>query len=256
MRKSIATFLFIAVPALTHAQRIQGRVVTASEDKPVPNVEVRASTSGQVIARTLTDSIGRFALTLPGAARYRLTTSHISYAESVGEVELGLQEQVDLLLRVAPTALELPPLVVVSRSRAPVAALERAGFYERKGGKFGIFFERSDIERRRPFTTSDLLRSTPGVRVIAQGLRGNDIRMTRGEDPNCPPRIFIDGVIVRRGGRMNRPDDPAFDALLQPHEIEAMEVYRSPSEVPTVYSGNDVTCGVVLIWTKQGTLRR
>ena len=246
----------LALPALAQGQRIQGRVLAAADEKPVANVQVRVSTSGEIISQSVTDSLGRFTARLPGSARYRVSTAHIGYAESVGEVEVGIEEQVEIILRVAPVAFELPPILVVSRSRAPEPNLERVGFYERKAGKFGIFFDRADINRRRPFTTSDLLRGTSGVRVIPQGLRGNDIRMTRGEDPNCPPRILIDNVIVRRGGRASRADDSPFDALLQPQDIEAMEVYRSPSEVPTEYGGQDVTCGVIVIWTKHGNLRR
>lgn len=245
-----------AFPSVIEGQRIHGRVLTAPDEKPVANVQVRISTSGEIIAQTVTDSLGRFTAKLPGSARYRVSTAHIGYAESVGDVEVGIEEQVEIILRVAPVAFELPPIVVVSRSRAPEPALERVGFYERKAGKFGIFIDGSDIARRRPFTASDLLRGTSGIRVITQGLRGNDIRMTRGEDPNCPPRVLIDNVIVRRGGRASRADDTPFDALLQPQDIQAMEVYRSPSEVPTGFGGNDVTCGVILIWTKHGTLRR
>jgi outer membrane receptor for ferrienterochelin and colicin len=41
------------------------------------------------------------------------------------------------------------------------------------------------------------------------------------------------------------------NAVVSPDQVEAIEVYRGPSEIPAEYSGNDAMCGVILIWTKQ-----
>jgi hypothetical protein len=119
-----------------------------------------------------------------------------------------------------------------------------------------VFLDPEEIERRKPLNTTDLFRNISGVRVIMLGgVRGNDIRITRGEDPNCPPRVYIDRVIVRTGGRQETADTP-LDALIPPTNLYAIEIYRSPSEIPTEFAGNYVTCGVVLIWTKRGAAAR
>jgi hypothetical protein len=91
--------------------------------------------------------------------------------------------------------------------------------------------------------------------VTYAGIRGKDIVMTRGEDPNCRPRVFVDNVIVRRGGRTGNSDDPPIDLLVQPQDIAGIEIYRSPSETPRQFAANDVTCGVVLFWSKRPSVR-
>jgi len=90
----------------------------------------------------------------------------------------------------------------------------------------------------------------------------------------CEPRVFLDGLVVIRGG--SRPtarqpggdpaseledlfEDPRFgamalDDLISPNVIEAIEVYRSASQVPAEFGGSGVftRCGVVVIWTRRG----
>jgi hypothetical protein len=183
-----------------------------------------------------------------------LSTNHIAYAPVKADIEMGANEQLELILRMAVAATELPPLEVIARGRAPDAYLERNGFYERKSEGFGVFRTPEDIERRRPMVTSDLFGGISGVRVVYLGISGKDIRMTRGEDPNCSPRIIIDNVTVQRGSRGDA--STPIDGLIQPRDIQGLEIYRSPSETPQQFGGAQATCGVVLIWTKRGAARQ
>ncbi len=255
MRNIVTGITLLLLPASLSAQRLVGRAVESGTEKAVPNVEVRLENDGGPVGRVVTDSAGRFLLRVAAAGRYKLSTNHIGYAQITGEVELGAGDQVEVLLRLAVTATPLAPLEVVARSRAPDAYLERNGFYDRKSGGFGVFRTREDIERRRPFVTSDLFTGVNGVRLIYVGLQGKDIRMTRGEDPNCQPRVIIDKVIVRRGGKAGQASETQLDMLVQPTDIQAIEIYRSPSETPQEFGGNEVTCGVVVFWTQRGTAR-
>jgi hypothetical protein len=252
---SIAFVALLLVPASLSAQRLVGRAIESETNKPVQHVEVRLDNADGTMGRVITDSTGRFLLRMAAAGTYRLTTNHISFAPLKADIELTAGDQIEVVLRLAVAATTLPAIEVIARSRAPDAYLERNGFYDRKAGRFGVFRTLEDIERRRPFTTSDLFQGVSGVRVIYMGLQGKDIRMTRGEDPNCPPRVLIDNVIVRRGGRTSSQGEPILDALLQPQDIQGIEIYRSPAETPQEFGGNQVTCGVVLFWTKRGAAR-
>jgi carboxypeptidase family protein len=243
------------MPASLSAQRLVGRAIESETNKPVPHVEVRLDNADGTVGRVITDSTGRFLLRVAAAGTYRLTTNHISFAPLKADIQLTAGDQIEVVLRLAVAATTLPAVEVIARSRAPDAYLERNGFYDRKAGRFGVFRTLDDIERRRPFTTSDMFQGVSGVRVIYMGLQGKDIRMTRGEDPNCSPRVLIDKVIVRRGGRASNQGEPILDALLQPQDIQGIEIYRSPAETPQEYGGNEVTCGVVLFWTKRGAAR-
>lgn len=66
----------------------------------------------------------------------------------------------------------------------------------------------------------------------------------------CWPRIYLDGTVVERGGF--REPLGAFDALVRANNVEGIEVYSSPAEIPVQYGGaTGSACGVYLIWTKR-----
>jgi hypothetical protein len=45
----------------------------------------------------------------------------------------------------------------------------------------------------------------------------------------------------------------AFDFdVIHPNNVEAIEVYRSPAEVPPQYGGAEAACGVILLWRRVG----
>ncbi len=250
----ILSILVLALfPAAAAGQRVVGRVLETGTDKPIANVGLRLENDGRIISEMITDSLGRFTLRANGSGTYLLTTNHIAFAPAKASVQLGATEQLEIILRLTVSPTELAPIVIVARSRAPDPALERAGFYDRKSEGFGVFRTPEDIEKRKPYATSDLFQSINGVRMVYLGLRGKDILMTRGEDPNCMPRLIVDNVIVRRGGRYARTDEPILDQIVQPQEINAVEIYRSVSETPRQYQALDVVCGVVVIWTKRGS---
>lgn len=255
MRLTPPWFALLALPLLpagAAAQVIQGKVVDATNGQPVPYVQVSLHGTDRPVAPVVTDSTGRFSLRATTGGVFRLTTHHVAFAPLLADVEVGAGAMVELVLKLSVRPTELPAIEVVARGRAPDPALERAGFYDRKAGGFGVFRTPEDIERRNAFAPSDHFLSVSGVRVNYVDIRGKDIRMTRGEDPNCSPRIFVDNVIARRGGRNASPGDPILDVLVPARDINAIEIYRSPSEVPAEYGGPDVTCGVVIIWTKRG----
>jgi hypothetical protein len=251
----IAACLLLA-PCLASAQVIQGRAIDATTGNPVPDVSVRIDSDGRQFGNTVTDSLGRFTLRAASGGSYRITTSHIAFAPVEATVDVGAGAMVEVLLRLSIQPTELPAIEVIARGRAPDAALERAGFYDRRNAGFGVFRTPEEVERRPLFAASDLFLNTNGVRVGYAGIQGKDVTMSRGADPDCRPRVYIDNVMARRGGRNSMPGDPPLDALIPARDILAVEIYRSPSETPQEYAGNDVTCGVIIFWTKRGSGRQ
>lgn len=235
------------------AQVVQGRVVDLATTQPIQGVEIRIDAADRPDVAAVSDSAGRFYLRATSGGVFRLRTHHVGYAPVEAEVEVGSGAMVEVLLRLSVQPTELAPIEVVARGRAPDAFLERAGFYERRAGGFGVFRTPEDVERRNVFAPSDLFQGVAGVRLNYVSIQGKDIRMSRGDDPDCSPRIYIDNVMARRGGRAASSADPPLDAMVAPSAILAVEIYRGPSEVPVEFAGNDVTCGVVIIWTKRGS---
>ena len=65
------------------------------------------------------------------------------------------------------------------------------------------------------------------------------------ENCECSPTFYLDRHVIAMGGdQVVRPDD-----FVTPAEVEAIEVYTRPSEIPTGF--DELTnCGVVLMWTR------
>jgi outer membrane receptor for monomeric catechols len=95
----------------------------------------------------------------------------------------------------------------------------------------------------------DVLRRVPGVVHTGERpdggyayLRGPQMAMQ--DTAFCHAFFFVDGMPQGTG--------------LQPlstYDVEAVEVYVGPSQVPAQYTVMGSMCGVVLIWTRTGTGR-
>jgi outer membrane cobalamin receptor len=141
--------------------------------------------------------------------------------------------------------------VVASGAERRLQYLEDAGFYRRKRIGFGHFLTRAEIDRRDPLIMSDLLHDMPGVRVTCVGARSCNITMRaattmffRGK---CEPSIVLDGVLLRAGGVGSR-GDLSLDALIDPFDVEAIEVYPGPEGVPVQYVS---PCGAIIVWSRR-----
>jgi len=113
-------------------------------------------------------------------------------------------------------------------------------FYRRRArGTGGKFFTRAEIVERNPRRTTDVLRDSPGIRIVAtrsgQGVRFNGKRQ-------CTPALWLDGQEVRD---MELDNIPVTD-------IEGMELYSGPSTTPMQFSHgwSRSDCGAIVIWTR------
>ena len=142
----------------------------------------------------------------------------------------------------------------------------------------GSQWTREQIQARAPQRVTDLLAGIPGARVVpgTSGLGRAGIELDGSllsHGGRCHPRVFVDGIMVIRGDARARGLDvsglPAateaalpgaerpemeLDDLVQPEDIQAVEVYRRASEVPVRFGGTSTStqCGVVVIWTRRG----
>ncbi|MDT8340794.1 MAG: carboxypeptidase regulatory-like domain-containing protein [Longimicrobiales bacterium] len=236
-----------------------GAVMDEATRRPLASAAVRMrDASGAPIVETLTDGEGRFVIPHPGrGGSYTLEVEGLGYAGVTGDVSFDEGEEVRVDVLLSARAFELDPLVVTARRRG---MLVDAGFYERSDRGFGHFIDRTEIERRIPARTTDLFRNVPGYRVLPLGPFNSDVRLTtvttlQGMNDSCQPKVILDGVVARAGGRMKQGAAAfanSLDNIVNPAEIEGMEVYGHASQVPAVYGGIDATCGVIVIWTRRG----
>ena len=196
---------------------------------PVAEAQVRVlGARGMVVS----DSRGRFALgDLPSGTQV-LEVRRIGHLLAQQPVELrsGRPVAQDVRLQRIVT---LDSVRVLARR-----SLYREFEQHRKGNAFGTFLVEEEIERRRPFESSDLFRMLPGFRVSGSGLDAQ-VESSRGVTSmtgQCRVNIVIDGV---QGQDIN---------LIHPSSIGAIEVYRAGQPAPLQY---DSRCGVIVVWSKR-----
>lgn len=116
--------------------------------------------------------------------------------------------------------------------------LASRGFYRRRADGQGWFMTRSELARSR--TLSDALRIVPGVNVEGQG--GGAVLLSNRSGRRCLLAVFADGLYTT----ILNVDELTLE------DVEAVEVYRGPSEVPVEFvaprfSG---TCGALVVWSR------
>ncbi|MEE8477621.1 MAG: Plug domain-containing protein, partial [Gemmatimonadales bacterium] len=128
----------------------------------------------------------------------------------------------------------------------------------RKKFNRGYFMDREEIEKRLGSVAdaAQLLSVVPGVNIVA-GVGGSVIRISRaaGAFGACNakgPRIWVDGFLIDTQDLPGERQFYSLSQVVQPEDIYAIEVYRSPSQVPVQYGGPQSGCGLVLIWTARG----
>jgi len=216
--------------------QVRGRVADLTTGRPLPAAAIQlidAERTDRIAWEGMSDSLGVFRAPRLAPAGYQIRVEALGYAPLAHSVVLAGYGTADLQIELAPAALELEPIVVVSRRRT---RLETAGFYERRQRGFGHSLTREEIEARHASMVTDLVRTMPGVRVSPGTMgRGGVLQMRGG----CIPDVILDGV------RMSAPVH--LDDVLSVSDLEGIEIYSGATS-PTEYSHS--SCGTVLAWTR------
>jgi hypothetical protein len=238
-----ALALILAAAQQVTAQVIRGKLLDQYTNKPIPNATVTLVTPDNApigpTARTGND--GTFSIQAPAPGIYRLRAELPGYIPAATPaIELGPGDQINVNWRILAGVVQMRPVAIVASSRRTTGRL--SGFYDRAQRRgFGTFITRDQIDKRRPFYVSDLLRTVPGLQVVPspRGF-GYDVVSSEG----CRPAVFLDGSHFPLLGE-------TIDEIVPPQDIEGIEVYPHAAEVPAQFQapgGN--ACGAIVIWTK------
>lgn len=214
-----------AVPSLT----ISGTVLGPTH-QPLPRATVRLQTEpGAELARTLTDSQGRFRFDGLAAGRYTLVTELVGFETSTESVAAG--GTVTVVLAVAPVKEE----VVVTATRTDVPS-----------GQIGAstrVVSDDELQSRLLVPVSDALRATVGTTVARSGGVGTTTSLfVRGGESDYT-KIFLDGIPLNEPGGF-------FDFTnLLAENLESVEIVRGPQ---SALFGSDAVAGVVQLFTRRG----
>jgi carboxypeptidase family protein/TonB-dependent receptor-like protein len=195
---------------------------------------------------TVADANGAYSLANLPAGTQTIEARAIGFVPIARSVTLTSKRPVHFDVRFDSAARILQTVEVTGKLIYDRATQE---FNEAKKRGFGYFIDRETIENRQPFSTTDLLRTAPGVMVTTSGQPGSSanivIRGGGGFSGSCQPGIVVDGLPL--GG-----DAGDIDLLARPEDIAGLAVYRGPSEVPVQYASAG-SCGLIQIWTRRGS---
>ena len=233
-------------PGAVEGQVVQGRVLSSEGDAPLVQASVSVVDSvGNVLASVVTGASGFFRFELEaGTEAVHLQAQALGFLTFFdGPVPLDAAAPVEVELRLQPAPITLDSLSVSVERR--VRSLEENGFYSRERLGAGFHIDRTAIQRQvSAIDLADVLRTIPGVSVGNQGqVTFQGARSVQG----CDPNVYLDGALVVSA---LAPDPFWARNLIDPSEVEGVEVYRRTAEVPVQYSASGV-CGVVLIWSRR-----
>jgi len=203
-------------------------VVRSTGDLPVASAEV---TVRGTVARTRTDSIGRYSLAALPAGTQMLDVRRVGYAVAERPVELRADT-------VMTADVRLQRVVNLDSMRVVAISARYTEFEDhRKHNIFGRFLGEKEMvwQRRMPYT-SDIVEKFPMFKVSGEGPKAVVIG-NAGWNP-CKVNVVIDGM-----EHQEINDTPSII-------IGAMELYRPGAPMPPEIIDN--WCGAIVIWTKRG----
>lgn len=216
------------------------------------------------VRASVTDSAASFAFSSVPAGEWSLDARRIGYLPVSQRVLLTTTSDTSIVVRMvrAPQALDT---VRISEAGLPARYGQSSimeTFYARRQRGRGAFFTREDIEAAGHSSLQPLFSSVTGVRVrtdrtgriyltssrclgTSSGSRLGTLGPDLGSKPNVGTfALYIDGI------RTARDLIPETLKDLSTADVEAMEVYRGPSELPAEALGD--ACAAVFIWTRRG----
>lgn len=241
---------------LTAQAVMMGTAIEDSTRRPLAGVEVILEGTRK---QTTTDGSGRFLLDdLPTGNKVVLFRS-VGYRPQRVRVMLNKSDTTRVEAVLISDRVRLEPIVVTGAPDRP-RGIGREAFEERRRLGFGKFMDTTELRHRSYARMSDVLASM-GVYMIQhqEGFRGRlEMRAAstrRGGQVPCWMGVILDGVTLYKAvstGTVSNFPPPDFRRDFQVDNIEAIEVYRSASEVPMEFGGNSASCGVIVLWTTRG----
>lgn len=219
----LLVLLLTACDTLEAQSILRGTVVEDGTGTPLGVVDLRLlDAENEALAAGLSDEEGRFQIEVPVAGTYSLSVRRIGYAPVVAsEVQVGDEEEVELRITLAPAAVLLEAVRVVSARPLIPSRIrdfrERAELNQRIGR--GRVYTREALDRYGPMSARNLL----------------DVV---GYIPNCRPVVLLDGLPI---------DGPLVG--LSAEDLEGVETYRGVTQIPPEYYRYGM-CGLTMLWTR------
>jgi CarboxypepD_reg-like domain len=218
-----------------------------SDTSLAPLADATASILGSTV-HVATDASGRFRILALPAGQYIIVVRRLGYVPVSAVLQVAERDTIRMSFTLRRLVTELDTVVVSAQWRS----MRLAEFEEHRKFGQGQFMTQAQIEARNSVDISDLLRTFMSVNVPSAGPVTN---RRAGISMTCPFKYFIDGVSIPT------PKNPDTD-LPSPKVLAGIEVYANTATIPLQYktSGGDnifryggAFCGVILLWTRDGS---
>ncbi len=245
---AICLMLSLPVPPMSSAWaqagsgQLQGSIVDATSRSGVSGANV-VHVGGRTV---VTDSLGHFIFGELPSGIVRFVVRGVGFPVLRVAVALTKGESLSKVIELdststGRTAAQSLPGVVATAPRPPMPRY--VDFERRRITGRGQYVVREDIEKSGVSSLQGAVRALRGVNIDCGGGSGCIIRMARAP-LRCRPEYIIDERVDNSFG----PDTPIRD-------IEGIEVYTGPSDVPGEFAGRSAGCGVIVVWTRAGPSR-
>lgn len=242
----LVTLLFVSVhplPAQRGTARIYGTVIDRRTQAPITDVQIVHMGDGRSV---ISDSLGlyQFDRLASGLVKFMVRAPRYPATSFIVALTPGEQMEHDVELDAVTTApAGVQPLPEV-KVEAPASMGPRyADFEHRRLTGRGQYMTGEEIQKTGASRLQDVMRTFRGVNVDCGGGAGCFIRMTRAP-MRCLPEYIVDERV-----------DNAFGPAVPAPDIQALEVYTGPADVPGEFAGRNAGCGLIVIWTRSGPPR-
>ena len=244
-------FLLLAPTPVLAQSLVLGRVVDGETGAPVAGASVVLESGvlqGAARFAATTDADGRFRIEELEAGRYQLTVRHLAWADVERTLQVaGGGRVTEVAVELFRELVSVSPIVVRVDPRPTFGPLgevyQRMEHMERLGQ--GRFWDREAIVASGTSRLTTLLSTMVGVRVAGGNVLLTSTPGRSAGASRCAPLLFVNGSPFPLRGE-------SLDHVVPLSDLEVVEVYRRPSELPAEYSGSDARCGVIAVWTRRG----
>ncbi len=191
---------------------------------------------------------GRFRITQVPEGRYLVIVKRVGYRPASDVVDVVARDTARLSYTLENADVKLNP--VVTNDRAPTIKMQE--FDQRRRLGQGEFMTQLEIKERNPVFSTELFRKFKSVYVAPSTSSSITqyyaFSAREGGNPQtgaCTMQIVLDRVPL--------PQPFNLDLLPSPKDLFGIEVYAGSATVPLEYSGVNRGCGVILVWTRDGS---
>lgn len=228
------------------AQMVRGTLVDAITEQPLNGAEISLfHQRGIAVARSVTDTGGRYVLLAPRSGTFYLSVRHLGYKPATStQFELD-SATLTVGIRLELVSERLGTIRIVAEGIPPIDLSD--GFAERRAKGIGYFRTRDEIKRAVPQLATDAFRGFPGLEVATSmdqltGTRQYTLSSTRGlrtVESVCGPGVYIDGIQALA----------ELNDVLRADELDKIEFYPTSHGMPAGYRAGG--CGTIIIWTNR-----